>query len=341
MITLSFAATTISLGWRGRSITPARTAELASSIGAAALLVFAAALPNDTGRADGNARQDRAPIPITAPSENVFGAYLGAPYHYPSDFHLHQEGRHDLTIKHVDWYTHPFENPLYYGARLQHWLDGGRFGTMVDFTHSKAYAPMKDVKTFEGTLDGKPVPDQAKVQDFFDKLEFSHGHNMLTLNGLMRLASFGSFTPYAGLGAGISLPHSELHLLTDPARTYEYQYTGPIAQALFGVELRLKTGSIFIEYKFTIADYLAPLTHRDGSWLPIDMWRQFSRWWSGEQPPGRLGFNAVDEPSGDRRLPRALQTGVSAVLSSFINGSSKCTRSSALRARAPSASSGC
>ena len=55
---------------------------------------------------------------------------------------------------------------------------------------------------------------------------------------------------------------------------------------LAGIELRLKTGSIFFEYKFTVADYSGPLTFRDGTWFPIDMWRQFSRWWSGEEPPG-------------------------------------------------------
>ena len=75
------------------------------------------------------------------------------------------------------------------------------------------------------------------------------------------------------------MQHSEIHLRTDPARTYEYQYTGPTAQALIGIELRLKTGSIFLEYKFTVADYWGPITHRDGTLLPFDLWQQFSRWW--------------------------------------------------------------
>jgi lipid A oxidase len=267
------------------SIGAGRTLEITAAIAAMGLLVLAAALPEDRDGAIGAANQ--GPAASYAPGrETVFGAYLGAPYHYPSDFHFQKTGRHDLTIKDVEWFTLPFKNPLYYGARIQRWMDGGVFGTMVDFTHSKAYAPMQDVKTMQGTFDGKPAPDKAKVEDFFDRLEFTHGHNMLTLNGLMRFANFGRFAPYAGLGAGISLPHSEVHAITDPARTYEYQYTGPNAQALLGIEFRLNTGSVFIEYKFTIANYTAPITHRDGSWLPIDMWRQFSRWWSGAEPPG-------------------------------------------------------
>ena len=75
--------------------------------------------------------------------EYDFGAYLGAPYHYPSDFHLVKPGVSDLTIKDIAWFTKPFDNPLYYGVRIQRWFEGGRFGTMLDFTHSKVYAPME------------------------------------------------------------------------------------------------------------------------------------------------------------------------------------------------------
>lgn len=250
-------------------------------------LLMAAALPGDDADSAGaSGAAAGGSIVATRPKETAFGAYLGAPYHYPSDFTLKKDGRHDLTIKDIDWYTKPFDNPLYYGARVQRWQEGGRFGTMIDFVHSKVYAPLDATYPFEGTLDGKPAPATGKLNDYFSKLEWTHGHNMLTFNGLMRFPSFGPVAPYAGIGAGVSLPHSEIHLKTDPARTYEYQYTGPTAQALFGLEYRLKTGSVFIEYKFTIADYLGPLTHTDGSWLPLDLWRQFTRWRSGEDPPG-------------------------------------------------------
>ncbi|HPG88151.1 MAG TPA: hypothetical protein PLD46_00745 [Hyphomicrobium sp.] len=279
----------LGLSWKGQPIGAVRALEIAAAAASIGMILAAAALPDDDDKTIA-ARMAGTPASSTAPyapgREQTFGAYLGAPYHYPSDFHLKKEGRHDLTIPNVEWFTKPFDNPLYYGARIQRWMDGGRFGTMVDFTHSKAYAPMTTDTKFTGTLDGKPAPELVKVKDYFDKLEFSHGHNMLTLNGLMRLGSFGQFSPYVGLGGGISLPHSELHLKTDPTRTYEYQYTGLNGQALLGLEFRLKTGSIFLEYKFTLADYEAPITHRDGNWLPVDMWRQFSRWWSGDEPPG-------------------------------------------------------
>ncbi len=265
----------------------------AAAVCAGALMIAAAAMPDERGDAGSAARAalGTTPAQTTAPGrETAFGAYLGAPYHYPSDYKLKQPGRHDATIRHVEWYTHPFENPLYYGARIQRWYAGGRTGSMIDFVHSKAYAPLERAAKFEGTIDGKPVPETAKIGDFFKRLEFTHGHNMLTFNGLVRFAGFSArLLPYAGLGAGVSLPHSEMHLDSDPARTYEYQYTGPTAQALFGLEFRTRTGSVFLEYKFTIADYRAPVTHRDGSWLPIDLWNQFSRWRLGIEPPGGWG----------------------------------------------------
>lgn len=273
------------LSWMCKPIGVVRALEIAAAVASIGMIVLSAALPDKNETAASEFAATSTSPPYTPGRESTFGAYLGAPYHYPSDFHWKKDGVHDLTIPKVEWYTKPFENPLYYGARIQRWMNS-RFGTMVDFTHSKAYAPMTTDTKFTGTLDGKPAPELVKVQDYFSKLEFSHGHNMLTLNGLMRLGSFGQFSPYVGLGGGISLPHSELHLKTDPARTYEYQYTGLTGQALFGLEFRLKTGSVFLEYKFTLADYLAPITHRDGNWLPIDMWNQFSRWWSGEAPPG-------------------------------------------------------
>jgi lipid A oxidase len=285
MTAYAFKTTRLTLDGLSIPASGGRKLEIAAAIAAMGLLVLNAALPEDRSDA-GRAALDTAPAAFAPGPETVFGAYLGAPYHYPSDFHLKNGSKTDLTIKDVEWFTQPFKGPLYYGARIQRWIPGGVFGTMIDFTHSKAYAPFQQEKTFQGTLDGKPVPDKAKVESYFDKLEYSHGHNMLTFNGLMRVFRFGPIWPYAGLGAGVSLPHSEIHSLADPARTYEYQFAGLNAQALFGLEFRLKTGSVFLEYKFTTADYMAPITHRDGSWLPIDMWHQFSRWWSGEEPPG-------------------------------------------------------
>jgi lipid A oxidase len=281
--------------WPFALILTLKSAERAAAFLSIGLLVVQAALPDGRTERDA-ARTAAGAVGATLASpgrETAFGAYLGAPYHYPSDVTVNKPGAHDFAVRNVEWYTHPFEIPVYYGARIQRWFANGVTGTMIDFTHSKAYAPMGQVTKFnapgggQGTFAGKPIPETAAIGDFFKRLEFTHGHNMLTLNGLVRVFGFSNLVqPYAGLGAGISLPHAEVHMAGDPTRTYEYQYTGPNAQALAGLEFRTRAGSLFIEYKFTIADYTMPVTHREGSLLPVDLWTQFSRWWRGDAPPG-------------------------------------------------------
>ena len=220
--------------------------------------------------------------------ETVIGAYTGAPYNYPSSARVVQPGAVDFTIDPINWYTDPFKSPIYYGARVQRWFAGGRTGGMVDFIHSKAIAPQEEETGFSGNIDGQPLPPRARIAEIANKLEFSHGHNMLLFNGLVRLPGIGArVSPYAGAGVGASLPHTEFQLTNGSRpRTYEYNYAGPATQALLGVEIRLSRVSFFVEYKFTYAHYEAPLSELDGSWLPLDIWRQVKRWFAGEPPPG-------------------------------------------------------
>lgn len=224
-------------------------------------------------------------------AELLIAAYGGSPYTYDSDVHFRRTGNgpaRDFTVENVEWEGQPFKHPVYYGVRVARWGESGQFGGMIDFTHSKTISRMAQEVRLKGTLDGKPVPEKARIADYFQKLEFSHGHNMLMATGLMRLSSFAPrISPYVGLGAGVSLPHTEIHLhKNDPKRTYEYQYTGPALQGLVGIEFRLPRVSCFIEYKFTFASYSAPLTGREGTWLPLDVWAQIQRWIGGGAPPG-------------------------------------------------------
>jgi len=223
--------------------------------------------------------------------ETVLGAFTGTPYTYPSVARIENpgaKGATDFTIDPVNWYTDPFKSPIYYGARVLQWFGAGKIGTGIDFIHSKAIAPLDEESGFSGTLDGQPLPARSRIRDILSKLEFSHGHNMLLLNGFLRLPSIGArVSPYVGAGAGVLLPHTEVELANGSRpRTYEYNYAGPAGQALAGVEIRLAKLSLFVEYKFTYAHYSAPLSEVDGSWLPLDLWRQATRWLTGEPPPG-------------------------------------------------------
>ncbi len=280
-----------SVGARAKSSATRRREGLSTLFAIASLAV--AATPTVIGQTAEGSRSDEAAgrasarTGLAAPGrESMVAVYGGAPYTYPSDVGLWKDGVHDLTARDVAWDGKPFVNPIYYGARIVR-FGAGRLGAMLDFTHSKAIARLDEDVAFQGTLNGAPAPERARLRDIFRKLEASHGHNMLTLNGLLRLPSLSlRLQPYVGLGAGVSLPHSEVHLAGPDARTYEYQFAGPVAQALVGLELRTARVSYFLEYKFTFAPYEMPLTGREGSWLPLDLWSQFRNWWSGTEPPG-------------------------------------------------------
>lgn len=245
-----------------------------------------------------------------AEGEMMFAGYSGVPYTYPSNVTLKKSGLHDFTAQDVAWDGRPFVNPIYYGARIVR-FGGSRFGTMLDFTHSKTLARLGEDVTFTGTLNSAPAPERVTLREVFRRLEASHGHNMLTLNGLLRLPSLvARISPYVGLGAGVSLPHSEVQMANAEKRTYEYQVAGAVGQVLFGLELRTARVSYFVEYKFTLAPYSMPLSERDGSLLFIDLWRQFRDWLSGEEPPGgRLTTNLVSHQGifglGIRTAPAA------------------------------------
>lgn len=228
-----------------------------------------------------------APSTASQP-EWTFGGYGGIAHTLPTIVEIKDGKGTDLKVQDFGWIGMPFKAPIYYGLRSQRWAGASPFGAMLDFTHAKAIAKREDVASFSGTLDGKPVPPKAKIRDFFSKLEFSHGHNMLTMNGLLRLAPWWvRLRPYIGAGGGISLPHSEVGIRTKKTRTYEYHYAGVVGQALAGVELQLGRASVFIEYKFTYAPYDIPLSHEPYGWLLVtDLWRQFKDWWDGKAPPG-------------------------------------------------------
>ena len=223
-------------------------------------------------------------IPHTA--ELQIGAYSGLPYTHPSDATITRPDGSPFTVRDVPWLTDPWNDPIYYGVRISGWSGRLPIGGMFDFTHSKAIADVEAEAAFEGTKDGVTLPAKAKLNQVLKRLEFSHGHNILTFNGLYRLP-FGSerVNPYLGFGLGVNLPHTEVWLEGDEKRTYEYQLAGTATQALAGLEIRLpRSTSLFLEYKFSFAWYSAPLTGRDGGWLFQDIWRQLSERQAGTKP---------------------------------------------------------
>jgi lipid A oxidase len=285
------------MGWRGavrlwRPDLPVAYETLAAAIGAASLVLFMIAAmverPDD--------RSATAALPLAAGrlpklagmADTVIGGYGGVTYTHASVVTIVKPGAIDMTVRDFNWIGEPFKAPIYYGVRVQRWRPASTFGSMIDFTHAKAIAVAADEATFSGTRDGRPLPPKGKVGDTFRHLEFSHGHNLLTWNGLFRWpALLGRVRPYVGVGAGITLPHTEIGFRDKNTRTYEYQFAGLVAQALGGIEINLGRSSVFFEYKFSYSPYEVPLSEEPrGFVLFTDLWRQFRAWAMGEAPSG-------------------------------------------------------
>lgn len=137
----------------------------------------------------------------------------------------------------IKWEGKPFSMPPYYGTRAMWWQDSG-WGFGLEFTHTKAYASATDMAALG-----------------FSRLEFSDGHNIITLNAMKRWENkWGNWTPYAGGGLGIALPHVDAQAGASP-RTYGYQFAGPALRLTAGAKYDLSDRwALFSEYQFTISD---------------------------------------------------------------------------------------
>lgn len=243
-------------------------------------------------------------LPRVAGREILVAGYAGAPFYHRSDVHMTRPDGTDLKLKQLGWDGDALHFPIDGGIRSVEWW--GALGLMVDFTHNKAVSRLgkgahgrklaiskiEEVEA-EGTLNGQPVRSNVKLTDVFERFEFSHGHNTLLFTGLVRPMSGASRAkPYFGIGVGAALPHVEAWFPGGRRddRTSEYQFAGLAAQAIAGIELRIGKVSYFIEYKLIWAHIAGSLTG-DESWLdfmlPVDILRQFTRWWRGQEP--RLG----------------------------------------------------
>lgn len=151
----------------------------------------------------------------SAPHSDVTGNHTGGAF----DFHAGWEGK-------------PFAMPPYYGVRATWWRTRN-LGYGVEFNHAKVYADSQTLTT-----------------SGFDRLEFTDGHNLLTLNVFYRWpGQWGDkITPYVGAGAGLAIPHVDVTV--NGQKTFEYQITGPAVILVAGASYAINdTWSVFTEYK--------------------------------------------------------------------------------------------
>lgn len=233
--------------------------------------------------------------------EKVASFYLAQPWYYPSDTVMRRSDGTDIKLKRMGWDGDMLMPPIDGGVRYIDWY--GPAGFMVDFLHNKAVArlgkgahgrkvsdPVIETVETEGLLQGAPAPAKLKLTELFDRFEFTHGQNMLLFGGVLRFAGLSPrVRPYAGLAGGFAIPHVEVWFKGEKRenRTNEYQYVGPSAGGIAGLELRAGRVAYYFEYKFSWASISGLLTG-DESWknfnMPGDLLRQFLRWWRGEKP---------------------------------------------------------
>ena len=168
---------------------------------------------------------------------SVYGGLQSSP-------HSRITGKHDTNgaqySELVGWEGKSFDAPIYYGIRTTLWRNN-KLSYGAEFTHTKAYAP-------KIALQGAG----------FDRLEFTDGHNILTLN-INKRWKLAEFNAYSLVGIGIAIPHVDA-LPSGGLHTFEYQYTGPAVRGAVGLSRQLNdVFSIFTEYQFTASDNKASL----------------------------------------------------------------------------------
>lgn len=135
----------------------------------------------------------------------------------------------------IGWKGKSLSPPPYYGIRAT-WWRSDVMGYGLEFTHAKAYAPKGEA-----------------ADAGFDRLEFSDGHNIITLNAQRRWpGQWNALTPYVGGGFGLALPHVDAVPSSGGKKTYGYQLTGPAMRLYAGASYAINEDwSVFGEYQFT------------------------------------------------------------------------------------------
>ncbi|ETX08654.1 MAG: hypothetical protein ETSY2_04120 [Candidatus Entotheonella gemina] len=214
--------------------------------------------------------------PVSTQAEWMLSLYGGIAHTLDSDARLKEPGDTRLTFHDLSWDDESFQEPQYFGFRLTYWLSRqSPWGLAVDFTHAKMLAELDEDVSVSDRRGGELVSTREVLGDSFVKLEFSHGHNLLTANVLYRWlahnrpAWFGRLQPYAGLGAGVAIPHVEV--ITASSVTGDYQFAGPTLQGLAGLNIDLiKHLSVFAEFRLSYAHLDVDL--QGGGSLEIDAW---------------------------------------------------------------------
>jgi lipid A oxidase len=197
---------------------------------------------------------------------SAYGGWNGS---FNSDVNFTGPGT-DWTVKNIPWegLSVGGGDAPYYGVRVTYWsVLVPNLGIALDYTHAKVRANPAASVSYSGPLGGPSFNGTNTIGNLFGALRFTNGLNLVTLNALYRLRSIGMLHPYVGAGLGISIPEVEVTgngSTVNFARTFAYEYGGPAAQGIAGIDLTLtKRISVFTEYKLSWTSVNSPITGGD------------------------------------------------------------------------------
>lgn len=166
-----------------------------------------------------------------ASAELVLSFYLGSNHSPASTVDYDFDRGAGSQSTEVEWDGETYKMPPYFGLRAIWWLESNpNWGFGIDNVHAKIAAD--------------PMPDD------FKELEFTDGVNMISANTHYRWLNESRWTPYAGVGIGITTPHVEVTDAAQTSETFWYQFGGASAQGLVGLDYRINDRwSVFTEFK--------------------------------------------------------------------------------------------
>ena len=193
---------------------------------------------------------------ITVLGENIFSVYTGTSLTRNSDLNISRPVAGTiLNVRDVEWANDPFKAAPYYGLRFTHFHDRyPNWGVALDFTHYKMYARTGRVVRVDGTWNGAPADGAARMDQYVQRFEISHGVNVLSVNAIYRWLNLGiaggRLQPYIGAGVAHYRPHSE-NAVDNVYHETGYQASGFGYQLLGGARYQVteRTGA-FVEAKF-------------------------------------------------------------------------------------------
>jgi lipid A oxidase len=194
-----------------------------------------------------------APAPGAA--ENIFSIYGGSSFTRDSDLRISQRGGTGLGLRDVRWDADPFKPAPYYGLRYTHFLERHpAWGIAFDYTHYKMLAQTDRMLAVDGSWQGAGVNGQARMDQYVQHFDLSHGVNMLSLNGIYRWQNpgllQGRLQPYVGVGIVHYRPHSE-NTVNGLAHETGYDASGFGYQLMGGAQYQIgDRWGLFGELKF-------------------------------------------------------------------------------------------